>query len=71
MYALPLTERSIGPIQKAASRLSDEEVVALVGLVLREPRAWAQADLADVCPAQRQDVAKRALRLLREALATV
>lgn len=71
MSALHVAEPIIGPILQPARRLSDGEVVAIVGQVFCDPRAWDAADLGDICAVQRKDAIKRALRLLREALETV
>jgi hypothetical protein len=52
-------------------RLSDEEVVALTLNLLRDPRAWAAAGFAGLPPTVQSDAARRAARLLHDALATV
>jgi hypothetical protein len=64
-----LYEQEATPLR--TRRLSDAEVVELALAVLAEPRAWAAGEMGAVAPYARQEVVRRAGRLLREALATV
>jgi hypothetical protein len=63
--------RSAGVAERVLPKLDDEEVVALVLSVLRDPRVWSVSECSSLPDPVRKDAVRRAGRMLREALATI